>query len=136
MNNVTFLHTIYVDFEPRAVFDGSLQGFTKALNKISPELSLSDLTDLDLMYGDEMMCDDELGEYLESSGAYWGEDYASDGMGIYFSLPLSAEEQRVEDEMQQLIEIASKQSNPREYMKIVNHWRANSDNWNANRQAV
>ena len=86
MNNATLLNTIYVNFEARAVFDGSIQGFTKALNKISPELSLSDLED-DVMYGEEMMCDDELGEYLESVGAYWGEYMAQDEMGVYITLP-------------------------------------------------
>ena len=80
MNNVTYLHTIYVDYEARAVFDGSIQGMKKALASIDARKSFSDLHDIS--FGESMM-DEEAGEYLEDMGGYWGEYTAPDEFGVY-----------------------------------------------------
>lgn len=80
MNNATFLHTIYVDFEPRAVFDGSMVGFFNAMEKIDPDLNLFALEDI--MVG-ECILDEEMGEYFEELGAYWGEYCTPDELGVY-----------------------------------------------------
>jgi hypothetical protein len=60
MNNVTLLHPIYVNYQRRAVFDNSIQGFRKAMAKLR-----IDLTDKDLgaMFGVETS--EEVCNYLE-----------------------------------------------------------------------
>lgn len=80
MNNVTFLQTIYVDQQARAVFDGSIQGMKNALAKIHPIKSFSDFHDIS--FGESMM-ETEAGDYLEDMGAYWGEYTTPDEYGVY-----------------------------------------------------
>ncbi len=43
MNNTTFLHPIYVNTTRRAVYDGSLQGFTKALEDLGIDLKMPEM---------------------------------------------------------------------------------------------
>lgn len=43
MNNKTFLHPIYVNTTRRAVYDGSLQGFTKALEDLGIDLKMPEM---------------------------------------------------------------------------------------------
>jgi hypothetical protein len=39
MNNISYIHPIYVNAEQRAVYDGSLQGFRKAVANLGIEIS-------------------------------------------------------------------------------------------------
>ena len=59
MNNTTFLHPIYVNDEQRAVYDGSLQSFKKAVAKLG--ISISDLYH-GSMHGEDTS--EEVSEYL------------------------------------------------------------------------
>ena len=59
MNNTTFLHPIYVNDEQRAVYDGSLQSFKKAVAKLG--ISISDLYH-GSMHGEDTS--EEVSDYL------------------------------------------------------------------------
>lgn len=102
MNNVTYLHTIYVDHEARAVFDGSIQGMKKALASIDARKSFSDLDGT--MFG-ESVADTETGDYLEDMGAYWGDYTSLDEYGVYISL----EPKQLEMEIFPEIDLESKE---------------------------
>ena len=101
MNNVTYLHTIYVDYEARAVFDGSIQGMKKALASIDARKSFSDL---DTPVFGEAVADTEVGDYLEDMGGYWGEYTSQDEFGVYISL----EPKQLEMEVYPEIDLESK----------------------------
>jgi len=102
MNNVTYLHTIYVDYEARAVFDGSIQGMKKALASIDARKSYSDLDTP--MFG-EAVADTEIGDYLEDMGGYWGDYTSPDEYGVYISL----EPKQLEMEIYPEIDLESKE---------------------------
>tara|TARA_B110000259_G_C13811532_1_gene320864 strand:+ start:227 stop:592 length:366 start_codon:yes stop_codon:yes gene_type:complete len=102
MNNVTYLHTIYVDYEARAVFDGSIQGMKKALASIDARKSFSDL---DMPMFGEAVADTEVGDYLEDMGGCWGEYTSQDEYGVYISL----EPMQLEMEIYPEIDLESKE---------------------------
>ena len=51
MNNVTYLHTIYVNYQQRAVFDGTLEGLRAKLASFG--INASDL-ERQVMMGEEV----------------------------------------------------------------------------------
>jgi len=87
MNNVTYLHTIYVNCQQRAIFDGSLQGLRTELAKLGIELS--DLHE-SAMFGEDTS--EEVADYLfdmHEYACYVMEDDLEgiDSSGIYLSVP-------------------------------------------------
>lgn len=83
MNNVSFIHLIYVNDEQRAVYDGSLQGFKKAVAKLG--ISISDLYH-GSMHGEDTT--EEVSEYLFQmhEDACWVLDSDIEGidsLGVY-----------------------------------------------------
>ena len=87
MNNITFLHTIYVNYQQRAVFDGSLEGLRTELGKLG--LNASDLEN-QVMFGEAVS--EEIAEYLfdmDAMACYVLECDVQgiDEMGVYLHLP-------------------------------------------------
>lgn len=83
MNNTTFLHPIYVNDEQRAVYDGSLQSFKKAVAKLG--ISISDLYH-GSMHGEDTS--EEVSDYLFGMHEYacWVLDSDIEGidsLGVY-----------------------------------------------------
>ena len=83
MNNVSFIHLIYVNDEQRVVYDGSLQGFKKAVAKLG--ISISDLYH-GSMHGEDTT--EEVSEYLFQmhEDACWVLDSDIEGidsLGVY-----------------------------------------------------
>ena len=87
MNNITFLHTIYVNYQQRAVFDGSLEGLRTELGKLG--LNASDLEN-QVMFGEAVS--EEIAEYLfdmDAMACYVLECDVQgiDEMGVYLHPP-------------------------------------------------
>jgi len=87
MNNVTYLHTIYVNYQQRAVFDGTLEGLRAKLASFG--INASDL-ESQVMMGEEV--EEEIADYLfdmDEMACFVLEDdiQGIDEMGIYLTIP-------------------------------------------------
>jgi hypothetical protein len=87
MNNVTCLHTIYINFQQRAVFDGTLEGLRTKLAQFG--INTSDLENR-VMMGDEV--EKDVADYLfdmDEMTCFVTEDdiQGIDEMGIYLDIP-------------------------------------------------
>jgi hypothetical protein len=87
MNNVTYLHTIYINFQQRAVFDGTLEGLRTKLSQFG--INASDLEN-QVMMGEEIEGDvvDYLFDMDEMACFVLEDDIQGvDEMGVYLHIP-------------------------------------------------
>ena len=87
MNNVTYLHTIFINYQQRAVFDGTLEGLRARLASFG--INASDL-DGQVMFGEGV--EEEISDYLfdmDENACYVLESDIGgvDEMGIYLHIP-------------------------------------------------
>jgi len=87
MNNVTYLHTIFINYQQRAVFDGTLEGLRAKLSSFG--INASDL-DGQVMFDEGV--EEELSDYLFAmdENACWvleSDIQGVDEMGIYLYIP-------------------------------------------------
>ena len=87
MNNVTCLHTIYINFQQRAVFDGTLEGLRTKLAQFG--INTSDLEN-QVMMGDEV--EKDVADYLfdmdeMACNVTEGDIQGIDEMGVYLHIP-------------------------------------------------
>jgi len=87
MNNVTYLHTIYINFQQRAVFDGTLEGLRAKLAQFG--INASDL-ESQVMMGEEV--EQDIQDYLFDMDEWAcnvteGDIQGIDDMGVYLEIP-------------------------------------------------
>ena len=87
MNNVTYLHTIYINFQQRAVFDGTLEGLRTKLSQFG--INASDLEN-QVMMGEEI--EGDVVDYLFDMDEWAcnvteGDIQGIDEMGVYLHIP-------------------------------------------------
>jgi hypothetical protein len=87
MNNVTYLHSIYINYQQRAVFGGTLEGLRTKLASFG--INASDLEN-QVMMGEEV--EEAIADYLfdmDEMACFVLEDdiQGIDGMGIYLNIP-------------------------------------------------
>ena len=118
MNNVSYMHPIYVNAEQRAVYDGSLQGFRKAVANLG--ISLSDLIQ-GSMHGEDTS--EEVSDYLFDmhEDACWVLESDIEGinsLGVYLSTedrpePYKASEEERVEYLAWRASVTSYEGNPR-----------------------
>ena len=87
MNNVTYLHSIFINYQQRAVFDGTLEGLRAKLSSFG--INASDL-DGQVMFGEHV--EEAIADYLSDmdENACWvleSDIQGVDDMGIYLHIP-------------------------------------------------
>ena len=87
MNNVTYLHTIYINYQQRAVFDGTLEGLRTKLAQFG--INASDLEN-QVMMGEEV--EQDIQDYLfdmdeMACNVTEGDIQGIDEMGVYLHIP-------------------------------------------------
>lgn len=87
MNNVTYLHSIFINYQQRAVFDGTLEGLRKKLASFG--INASDL-DGQVMFGESV--EEEIADYLfnmdENACFVLESDIQGvDELGVYLHIP-------------------------------------------------